>query len=124
MARTLLVATVQQPDQIATNLTTTCVSSPGATGAGNGVLVPNITGQTFLGIVSSGTTTTLTVNIGATLFSQGATGYSVVLPATAGVYVLGLFHSAMNIPGTNQVGVDFSSVTGITVGAIQLAGVY
>jgi len=124
MARTLLVATVQQPDQIATNLTTTCVSSPGTTGAGNGILVPNIVGQTFLGIVSAGTASTLTVNIGATLFSQGATGYSVSLPATAGVYMIGLFHSAMDIPGTNQVGIDFSSVTGITVGVIQLAGVY
>jgi hypothetical protein len=124
MARTLVTATVQNPDQYATNLTTTCTSSVGTTGAGNGILIPNVLGQTVLVIVSSGTTSTLSVNIGATEFGQSATAFSVVLPATAGVYLIGLFHSAMDIPGTNQVAVDFSSVTGLTCGVIQLAGVY
>jgi hypothetical protein len=126
MARTLLVATVQQPDQVATNLTTLASNSPGTAGAGNGVLVPNVVGQTFLALVSAGTAAvTVSVNVGATLFSQGASAFSVTIPATAGTYIIGLFHSAMNIPGTNQVGVDFSAVTYVTgVAAVQFSGVY
>jgi hypothetical protein len=123
MARTALTSTVLAADSVATSLTA-LMGSPGTTGAGNGVTFPNVTGQTLLAILSTGTTTTLSVIVGTTLFGQAATSFSVVLPATAGTYVVGPFHSSMDIVGSILVAVDFSSVTGITVAAVQLQGVY
>lgn len=120
MARATLTVTTLGPDNVLTDITTSSATTV-TTGGGNGVQFPNTLGS-FLVLISTGTTTTLTVNIGTTVLGQAVTSFSVVVPGTAGTYQVGPFHSAVNVAG--NVAIDFTSATGITVGAFQLAGVY
>ncbi|MHB1956711.1 MAG: hypothetical protein ACYCOU_23550 [Sulfobacillus sp.] len=126
MARVLLTPSMLAADSSAANLTALAAGgvAPGGVGAGNGVQFTNYPGQTFL-LISVGTTvTTLTVVIGATLFGQAATSFSVG-PLTASTLALvGPFHSALDQVGTSQVAVDFSSVTNILCAVLQASGVY
>jgi hypothetical protein len=125
MARTLLTATLLTPDSAAANLTAIAAAgtAPSASGAGNGVTLPNYPGQSFL-LVSVGTTaTTATVQIGTTEFGQGATGFSVALTVSA-LNLLGPFHTAMDQVGGILVAVDFNNTTAVLCAALQALGVY
>jgi hypothetical protein len=122
MARATLTVGTLTADNSATTIASIATTTP-VSGAGNGVLLAN-TLDSMLVVVSTGTASTLTVNVGTTLFGQAVANFTVSLPATAGTYIIGPFHSALNQPGTSQIAVDFSSITGLTVGAFQLPGVY
>jgi hypothetical protein len=81
--------------------------------------------QSFLVVNQAGATpSNLTIVVGATLLGQAVTSFAATIPGVAGVYMIGPFHSADNLPGTGNVAIDFSSATGITVGAVSLASVY
>ena len=129
MARTTITPTILTADSGFTTLATAASTSPSA-GAGNGVQFNNAPlGQVMLVVVTAGTPTTLTVVIGQTLLGQsvgtaGQGGYSVGALATTGTALIGPFHAYMQTPGTFLVGVDFSAITGVTCGVIQIPGVY
>ena len=125
MARTLLSATLLTADSTSANLTAIAAAgtAPPGTGAGNGVLVTNFPGQSFLLVSVGGTATTATVTIGSTLFGQGAASFSVVL-ATAALSLLGPWHSALDQSGTQQVGIDFNNVTAVLCAALLASGVF
>jgi|ERR1700722_1400927 len=123
MARTTLTVATTTPDNGVLDLNTTATTTP-STGAGNGVQFNN-TLDSFLIVNQSATTaSTLTVVVGSTLLGQAVASFTASIPGTIGVYIVGPFHSADNLPGTGNVAIDFSSATGITVGAAQLANVY
>jgi hypothetical protein len=125
VARTTLTPVLWTPNSAAnlaaSNLTTLAAAgvAPAGTGTGNGVQFYNSPGQTFL-LVSVGTTAT-TPTIAA-----GAVAAAVTLNALAvsALSVLPAFWSAMFLAGTQNVGVDFSSVTNIKCVAVQMAGIY
>lgn len=122
MARATLTVNTLQPDNAVLNLSTNSTTTVTA-GASNGVQFNN-GGSTFLIVNQAGTTaSTLTVNVGTTLLGQSVT-LSATIPGTVGTYAVGPFHSAVNQLGSGQVAIDFSSATGLTVGAFQPAGVY
>jgi len=129
MARTTLTPTLMTADSSFTTLGTAATATP-ATGAGNGVQFNNAPlGQVLLVVVTAGTPTTLTVVIGQTLLGQSVGtanqgGYTVGPLATTGVALVGPFHAFMQTPGTFLVGVDFTANTSVTVGVIQIPGVY
>lgn len=122
MARTTPTPVVLTPNSTSTTIASIATSTVSGVGSPNGVLVTN-TGASVLVVVSTGTTTTLTVLVGTTVLGQAAASFSVVLPSVAGTYIVGPFNSAVNQPGLGVVAVDFSSITGITVGVMQLPGV-
>jgi hypothetical protein len=123
MARATLTVVSTTPDNGVLNLNTTASATPG-TGAGNGVQFSNTLGS-FLVVNQAGTTaSTLTVVVGSTLLGQAVTSFSASIPGVVGVYVIGPFHSALDLAGTGLVAIDFSSATGLTVGAVTLASVY
>lgn len=123
MARSTLTPVALTPDSSATTIASIASSSFGATGAGNGVLFTN-SGSQILVVVSTGTTATLTVVVGSTVLGLSTAGFPVTLPGTAGTYLVGPFHSAVNQIGTGQVAIDTSSTTGLTIGVLQIPGVY
>ncbi|MGA2412703.1 MAG: hypothetical protein ABSG46_20260 [Candidatus Binataceae bacterium] len=126
MARTILTPTLLTADSTAANLNTLATAgvAPGGTGAGNGVQFTNVPGQTFLLVQLGTTASTLTVNIGATLFGLAATAFSVGPLTVSTLSLLGPFHSALDQAGTSQVAVDFSSVTNVLCVVLQASGVY
>lgn len=125
MARTTLTPVLMSPQQAsnlaAFNLTSVAAAgtAPGGTGTGNGVQFYNSPGQTWL-LVSVGTTVT-TPTIAAGGISAAVTLNALTASALES---LGPFWSAMFLAGTQNVGVDFSSVTNIKCVAVQLAGIY
>lgn len=124
MARATLTVASTTPDTGVLDLTTLANQSPGTTGTGNGVQFNN-TLDSFLVVNQAGTTaSTASVVIGSTILGQGVTSFTASIPGTVGIYLIGPFHSAVNLPGTGNVAIDFSSVTGFTVGAAQLGNVY
>lgn len=117
MARTALTPTVLGTAGV--NLT----SALAALGSATGVSWSN-TGREAL-YVSVGTTpTVVTENIGATVLGQAVTAPTVSLSAST-VYLLGPFPSAYDQPstGSNQVYLDFSSSTNVSVALVQMQGV-
>lgn len=123
MARATLTVATTTPDNGVMNLTTTASTTP-STGAGNGVQFNNSL-DSFLVVSQTGATpSTLTVLVGTTLLGQAVANFTASIPGVAGLYIVGPFHSADNLPGTGNVAIDFSSATGITVGAAQLANVF
>ena len=123
MARATLTVATTTPDNGVLDLTTTATTTPG-TGAGNGVQFNNSL-DSFLVVNQTGSTSsTLTVNVGSTLLGQAVAGFTASVPGVAGIYIVGPFHSSLNQPGTGLIAIDFSSATGITVGAAQLANVF
>lgn len=125
MARTVLTPVLMSPQQAsnlaALNLTTIAAAgvAPGGTGIGNGVQFANSPGQTWLLVSVGATATTPTIAV-------GGVAAAVTLSALAinDLSAIGPFWSAMFLPGTQLVGVDFSSVTTIKCVAVQLAGIY
>jgi hypothetical protein len=125
VARTTLTPVILNPQQAsnlsAANFTALAAAgtAPAGTGTGNGVQFYNSPGQTLL-LVSVGTTAT-TPTIAA-----GAISAAVTLSAltVSTLEVLGAFWSAMFLVGTQNVGVDFSSVTNILCRAVQLGSIY
>lgn len=117
MARTALTPTVLGTG--ATNLTTALA----ALGSATGVQWSN-TGKEVLYVSVGATPTTVTENIGVTVLGQGVTAPTVALSANT-VYAIGPFPSAFNQPssGTNQIFLDFSSSTAVSVALVQLPGV-
>lgn len=117
MARTALTPTVCSTGGI--NLTT----SLAALGSATGVQWSN-TGRELLLVQVGGTPTVVTENIGATVLGQPVTAPTVNLAATT-YYVLGPYPSAYNQPstGNNQVYLDFSSSTAVSVALVQMQGV-
>lgn len=117
MARTALTPTVCSTGGV--NLTTLLA----ALGSASGVQWSN-TGRELL-YVSVGTTpTVVTENIGATVLGQAVTAPTVNLAAST-VYLLGPYPSAYNQPstGSNQVYLDFSVSTNVSVALVQMQGV-
>lgn len=83
------------------------------------------TGREIL-LVNVGTTaTTLTFNIGTTVLGESVTAPTAA-PTTSAITPYGPFPSSFNQPssGTNQIYIDFSSVTNVTVALLQMPGVY
>lgn len=117
MARLQLTPTVLGPGGI--NETTGLV----ALGANTGVQWSN-TGRELL-IVQVGTSATVvTNNIGITVLGQSVTAPTVNLSAST-TYILAAYPSAYDQPstGTNQVFVDFSVQTNVSVMLAQMPGV-
>lgn len=121
MARVTPTPVVLTPNNAAQTIASIATTTPVA-GVGSGVLVTN-TGASVLVVVSTGTPSTLTVLVGATTLGQTTTSFTVALPGVAGTYLIGPFNSAVNQPGLGVVAVDFSVITGLTCGVMQLPGV-
>jgi hypothetical protein len=128
MARTLITPTIVAA-LAAFTITGNTGSSPGASGAGNGVLFTNFPGQTFV-LVNNGATAAsgqITVAIGATIFGEAFTPYPIGVSTGIPVstqWLLGPFYSAYDQPGTNQIGIDFAtSVVALTCTVLQMSGV-
>lgn len=122
MARATLTPTTLQADNVATAVSANSATTV-TSGAGNGVLFANVPGATFMIVNVGGTPTNLTVTVGSTVLGQAVTSFTVVCAASAS-YIVGPFHSVLDQPGSNQIAVDFSSSTSVTVGVFQTAGVY
>jgi hypothetical protein len=117
MARTALTPVVLGTG--GNNLTTALA----ALGAATGVQWSN-TGREVL-YVSVGTTpTVVTEQIGTTVLGQAVTAPTVNLAAST-VYTLGPFPAQFNQPssGTNQLFLDFSVSTNVSVALVQIPGV-
>ncbi|SRR5579883_1450534 len=82
------------------------------------------TGREILLVNLGATATTETENIGVSVLGQAVTALTVT-PGTSAITPYGPFPSAFNQPssGTNQVWIDFSSVTSLTVALLQMPGV-
>jgi len=117
MARTALTPTVLSTAGF--NITTALA----ALGSATGVQWSN-TGREVLIVQVGGTPTVVTENIGTTVLGQAVTAPTVNLAATT-YYVLGPYPSQFNQPssGTNQVFLDFSSSTAVSVALVQMQGV-
>jgi hypothetical protein len=123
MARATLTVVSTTPDNGVLDLNTTAAATPG-TGAGNGVQFNNTLGS-FLVVNQAGATpSNLTIVVGSTLLGQAVASFAATIPGVIGIYTVGPFHSADNLPGTGNVAIDFSSATSLTVGAVSLASVY
>jgi hypothetical protein len=129
MARVALTPTLLTADSSATSLSGT-VSAQGTvtTGASNGCTFSNAPlGQVLLIVnaTANGTAGTATVFLGQTIGSQSFTSFSVPLTNSA-LNVIGPFHAALDTPGTTTVTVDFTftGASTITVGVVQIPGVY
>jgi hypothetical protein len=127
VARTLVTPTIL-PVLSQFTVTGAAGSSPGAAGAGNGILFTNFPGQTFV-LVSNGATAAsgqISAAIGATLLGAPFASYNI--GGATGIpistqWLLGPFPSALDQPGTQQVGLDFAtSVAALTCAVLQLAG--
>jgi hypothetical protein len=123
MARTTLTVPSTTADNGVLDLNTTATTTPG-TGAGNGVLFNNTLDSCLIVNQAGTTASTLTVNVGSTVLGQAVTNFTANIPGTVGVYIIGPFHTALNQAGSGNVAIDFSSATGITVGAFQLGNVF
>lgn len=75
-------------------------------------------GRTYLQVILSGTATNVTLNIAKTVDSQGVTG-RVVACTGSNTYKIGPFTPDYT-QSDGMVWVDFSSVTGVTIGAFRL----
>lgn len=82
------------------------------------------TGREILLVNLGATATTETENIGVTILGQAVTGLSET-PALSAITPYGPFPIQFNQPssGTNQIWIDFSSVTALTVALLQIPGV-
>jgi hypothetical protein len=125
MARTTLTPVILSPQSAANlsaaNFTALAAAgtAPAGTGTGNGVQFYNSPGQTLL-LVSVGTTVT-TPTIAAGAISAAVTLNALTVST---LEVLGAFWSAMFLAGTQNVAVDFSSITNILCRAVQLGSIY
>lgn len=120
MARATLTPTVCAADNVANGLSanaTTTVTS----GAGNGVQFLN--SNSFLVVNVGATPTTLTVVVGSLILGQSVTPFSIGPLTASNSYIIGPFHTALNLAGTSLVAIDFSSSATITVGSFMLSGV-
>lgn len=123
MARATLTVATTTPDTGVLDLTTTASATPG-TGVGNGVLVANSLDSCLVVSQTGSTPSTLTVIVGSTVLGQAVASFTATIPGVAGLYIVGPFHSADNLAGSGNVAIDFSSATGLTVGAFQLGNVF
>lgn len=82
------------------------------------------TGREILLVNLGSTATTETQNIGVSVLGQAVAVLSQT-PTVSTITPYGPFPSVFNQPssGTNQVYIDFSSVTGLTVALLQMPGV-
>jgi hypothetical protein len=125
MATQNLTATLVPAAEAATtsnlvNLTTgVTVITPGNTAA-----FPNFPGQTLLFIAVGGTGGTIQLNVGTTIFGQSFAAFSVITLTLSSNYVLGAFHSALELPNSNTVTVTTSGALVSSMAVLQLAGVY
>jgi hypothetical protein len=103
-----------------TNLTSGVTAITG----GNTVQFPNITGQTLLYIAVGGTGGTIQLNVGSTIFGQTFAPFSVITLTLSTNYILGLIHSALDIPGSINVTVLTSGALVSSMAALQMVGVY
>jgi hypothetical protein len=130
MARTTISPTLLTADSGFMAAATIADSFTPTAGAGNGVQFNNAPlGQVLLVVNTAGTPTTLTVVIGQTLLGQsvgtaGQGGYTVGPLAATASTLIGPFHAYMQTPGTFLVSVDFSAITSVTCGVVQIPGVY
>ena len=94
-----------------------------ALGSATGVQWSN-TGREVLYISVGGTPTVVTEQIGTTVLGQAVTAPTVNLAAST-IYTLGPFPAQFNQPssGTNQIFLDFSSSTAVSVALLQIPGV-
>ena len=88
----------------------------------DGHAVPN-NGVTFIQVKNvSGSPVTVTIQLPQTVDGQTVPNKTVSVPATTGDRMIGPFTPALyNQPNTDQVYVDFSAVTSVTVAALRLA---
>jgi hypothetical protein len=116
---TLTQTSLTQGGLTPTNLTSALTSL----GANTGVLFVN-NGRVAL-FVSVGTTaTTATSDIGLTIQGQSVSGQSSGALPTSAISILGPWPSQFNkTDGTNDVQIDFSSSTGITLALVYMPGV-
>jgi hypothetical protein len=91
---------------------------------GNTVQFPNYTGQTLLFISVGGTGGTVQCNVGTTIFGQSFAAFTAVSLTASTLYVMGPFHSALDIPTTINVTVVTSGALVSSMAALQLLGVY
>lgn len=92
-------------------------------GSNTGVTFSN-DGKSWLEVVTTGTTTTVTEKIGKKLQNQTVNSPTTNVAATTPAPVkFGPYPSDFNLPGTNTVELDFSSSTGVSVALFHLPGV-
>lgn len=81
-------------------------------------------GREILLVDLGSTSSTMTENIGVSILGQDVTPLTET-PTVSTITPYGPFPSVFNQPGsgTNQIWIDFSSVTGLTVALLQIPGV-
>lgn len=130
MARVTLTPVVLQADggvpAAAGTAATTFVQV--TAGAGNGVVFPNVPGQTLL-MVAGTSAGTATVVVGSTVLGQTITSFTVPvnsLTPFAPLATIGPFHSVLDPPGTPNlvVQIDFAFNVLPYVAAFQVPNVY
>ncbi|MGA2412702.1 MAG: hypothetical protein ABSG46_20255 [Candidatus Binataceae bacterium] len=121
MATQTLTAQLCGADSVANNVTTGLTVITG----GNTVAFPNFPGQTILLISVGGTGGTVQTTVGSTIFGQAFASYTALTLTLSTIYVLGPFHSALELPGaSNVVQVITSAGLVASMACLQLSGVY
>lgn len=125
MATQLLTATlVPAAEATATASVINLTSGVTVITPGNTASFPNFPGQTALFIAVGGTGGTIQLNVGTTIFGQSFAAFSVITLVLSNNYILGAFHSALELPNSNTITVTTSGSLVSSMAVLQLAGVY
>jgi hypothetical protein len=101
------------------NLTTPTTITPG-----NTVQFANVPGQTILYIAVQATGGTIQLNVGSTIFGQSFAAFSTIALTASNNYILGAFHSALDVQGQTYVTLVTSGALTSEMTVLQLAGVF
>jgi hypothetical protein len=123
MPAVTLTPTFLTPDSGNVDLTTT-FTGLSLLGAGNSPIQwGNIPGAHLLFLQCTGSTSTVTVNIGSTVLGQAVTAFAPFSPTVGDIVMVGPFHTVMENPA-GLVQVALGTPANVKALLVQVTGVY